>query len=182
MERASPPSPKDPHHGSHSTRFYLTTPLHDSSGSPQEPNGSFWHPKANATAYCTLANAVGAALKASYPGEIYVGPTTSGFDIPFITTVFQCGTLKYFDAVSVHPYRGSNPETVLPDYATLRSLIEQYAPTPARQALPILSGEWGYTTCTQPCNGQDVSLQTQAQYLARQWLTNDLAGVPVSIW
>lgn len=150
----------------------------------QEPNGGFWKPKPNATAYAALANAVGAAVKAKYPGEMLVGPTTAGMDYAFMTTVFKAGVLRWFDAVSVHPYRQSNPETVLPDYSTMRGLIKQFAPTSARQTMPILSGEWGYTTCTSPCTppGPQVTDEQQAQYLVRQWLVNTMAGVPVSIW
>ena len=44
--------------------------------------------------------------------------------------------------------------------------------------MPIVSGEWGYSTFT----NKGVSLETQAAFLARQQLANLHAGVPISIW
>ena len=43
--------------------------------------------------------------------------------------------------------------------------------------MPILSGEWGYST-----HAHGVSLETQAAYAVRQQLSNLLNGVPLSIW
>ena len=56
------------------------------------------------------------------------------------------GLLDGLGAVSIHPYRGENPDTVLSDYAQLRALIAQHGKTAAQKAMPIVSGEWGYTT------------------------------------
>jgi hypothetical protein len=86
--------------------------------------------------------------------------------------------LEYLDAVSVHPYRGPEkpPETSAGDYQKLRVLIRQYAPA-VKKSMPILSGEWGYSTFT-----KGVSLETQAAFAVRQQLSNLLNGVPLSIW
>jgi hypothetical protein len=43
--------------------------------------------------------------------------------------------------------------------------------------MPILSGEWGYST-----HRKGVSLETQADFAVRQQLLNLLNGVPLSIW
>ena len=43
--------------------------------------------------------------------------------------------------------------------------------------MPILSGEWGYSTCN-----RGVALEKQAAFAARQQLANLLSGVPLSIW
>jgi hypothetical protein len=43
--------------------------------------------------------------------------------------------------------------------------------------MPILSGEWGYSTFD-----HGVSLETQAAFLVRQQLSNLANGVPLSIW
>ena len=48
-----------------------------------------------------------------------------------------------FGAVSVHPYRGTEPETVLDDYTEIRRLIVEHGTTPRERAMPIYSGEWG---------------------------------------
>ncbi len=87
--------------------------------------------------------------------------------------------LEHLDAVSVHPYRDPKqpPETAAPDYQKLRALIERYAPPAKKDRLPILSGEWGYSTYK-----KGVSLETQAAFAPRQQLSNLLNGVPLSIW
>jgi hypothetical protein len=83
--------------------------------------------------------------------------------------------LEYLDAVSVHPYRGKPPETAFRDYTRLREMIARYAPKDKN--IPIISGEWGYSS-----NTKGVSQETQAAYIVRQQLSNLLNGVPVSIW
>jgi len=100
-----------------------------------------------------------------------------------LETTFKGGVLQYFDAVSVHPYRPGNqgPETAIPNYQQLAQLIAQYNPNKPQ---PIISGEWGYTTCDgcSPDYNNQVHYVTQAKYLARQWLVNTLSHVGVSIW
>jgi hypothetical protein len=54
-------------------------------------------------------------------------------------------------------------------------MIRQYAPK--GKEVPILSGEWGYSI-----GWKNFDEARQAKYLARQWLTNVYAEVPVSIW
>jgi len=147
-----------------------------------EPNGGFWKPAANSTAYSIVATAVGAAIRGhpDIQNEIYIGPATSGIDMKFLEETFQMGVLKYFDAVSVHPYRPGGPETAIPQYTTLNSLIQKYAPG---KVMPILSGEWGWSTCHTPhCWAADISEELQAKFLARQWLVNTYADVPISIY
>jgi hypothetical protein len=135
-----------------------------------EPNGGFWSPHADVDGYVPLALAVGKAVKAAAPHEAYIGPASAGLDMPFLEACFRAGVLKYWDAVSVHPYRGDGPETATGDFARLRALIDHYAP--AGKQIPILSGEWGYP----------VEPVLQGKYLARQWLSNMANGIPLSIW
>lgn len=56
--------------------------------------------------------------------------------------------MKSYNAVSVHPYRNTVPETALPDFAALAQLIGQYADG---HAMPMINGEWGYTSALPPC-------------------------------
>lgn len=140
-----------------------------------EPNISFWKPRADVNQYIAMALATAKAIRAADPQACIVAPTTSRFDWDFIEAVFRSGLLEYLGGVSVHPYRGKPPETAAADYARLRELIDRYAP--AGKKIPIVSGEWGYST-----NTKGVSLQTQANYIVRQQLSNLLNGVPLSIW
>ncbi len=145
-----------------------------------EPNISFWKPKPDVRQYTTLALAAAQAVRAADPQATIVGPATSELPVEFLEAFFAAGGLGVLDAVSVHPYRSyrKSPETALPDYDKLRALIKQHAPAPEKKSMPILSGEWGYSTFT----NKGVSLETQAAFVVRQQLVNLCAGVPISIW
>ena len=140
-----------------------------------EPNIQFWKPKPKVEDYILLALEVGKALREAAPGEAYIGPATSEVDFAFLEACFKAGLLEYWSAVSVHPYRQKPPETVAEDYAKLRRLIDRYAPK--GKYIPIHSGEWGYSVAW-----KGMTDEKQGKYLARQWLTNLLSDVPVSIW
>lgn len=137
-----------------------------------EPNG-MWLPKPNVQDYILLAKAVGQALQRAAPTETFVGPATSGVDFAFIRSCFDAGLLDYWTAVSVHPYRNSVPETVTPDYASLRQLIANHT----SRSVPIVSSEWGYSA---RYAHWDVDLQGKA--LPRMWLTNIANNISLSIW
>jgi hypothetical protein len=144
-----------------------------------EPNIQFWSPKPNAEQYSTLALATAKAVREAEPSATIVGPASSTFPWDFLETLFKSGVLEYLDAVSVHPYRNPHrpPETAAADYQKLRELIDRYASGARRGKIPILSGEWGYSSWT-----KGVSLEAQAAFAARQQLSNLLNGVPLSIW
>jgi hypothetical protein len=144
-----------------------------------EPNGNFWSPKPDAQQYTALALATARAIREAEPQATIIGPASSGFPWEFLDTFLKSGVLEFLDAVSVHPYRNphSPPETAAVDYEKLRGMIERYAPAAKQNKLPILSGEWGYSTWK-----HGVSLETQAAFAARQQLANLLNGVPLSIW
>jgi hypothetical protein len=144
-----------------------------------EPNGGFWSPKPDAQQYTALALATSKAIREADPQATIIGPASAGFPWDFLETFLKSGVLEYLDAASVHPYRDphSPPETAAADYQKLRTLIERYAPPSKKDQIPILSGEWGYSTFK-----GGVSLQTQAAFAARQQLSNLLNGVPLSIW
>ena len=140
-----------------------------------EPNIGFWKPSPKADDYIALARETGQALREAAPEELYCGPATSGMDLAFLEKCFQAGLLDYWCAVTVHPYRQEAPETVGDDYRQLRVLIQRYAP-PGRQ-IPILSGEWGYSSAW-----KHYDQDRQGRYLPRQWLVNCSQDIPLSIW
>jgi hypothetical protein len=144
-----------------------------------EPNISFWKPKPDARQYTALALATCKAIRETDAGATLVAPATSTFPWEFLESFLKSGALEYLDGVSVHPYRSRDrsPETAVADYQRLRGLIERYAPNEAKRKTPVISGEWGYSS-----NTKGVSPETQAAFIARQQLSNLLAGVPISIW
>jgi hypothetical protein len=143
-----------------------------------EPNIDFWSPKPNAQQYTALALAACKAIRQAEPAATIIGPASSGFPWEFLEVFFKSGVLEYLDAISVHPYRSPSkpPETAGGDYERLRELVKRHAP-PGRANIPILSGEWGYSSWN-----RGVSMETQAAFAVRQQLSNMLNGVPLSIW
>jgi polysaccharide biosynthesis protein PslG len=140
-----------------------------------EPNiVQFWKPAPNADDYAKLAEAVIAAVRAADADAFIVGPATSTFPWAYFQTLADRGVLAKFDAISVHPYRQTAPETAGADYARLRALLDRASPN---KKLPILSGEWGYST-----GWRNMTEEKQAQYLVRQWLFNLSNDIGLSIW
>ncbi|MEN6372334.1 MAG: cellulase family glycosylhydrolase [Armatimonadota bacterium] len=139
-----------------------------------EPNiKTFWKPGPDPENYTELAESAYKAIKAADPQTTVAGPAASSIDIPFIEKCFAYGLLNSIDAVSVHPYRQTAPETVIPEYQQLKDLIKRYAPK--GKEIPIISSEWGYNTL-------DKTEAGQAQFAARMFLVNMMSDVKLSIW
>jgi polysaccharide biosynthesis protein PslG len=148
-----------------------------------EPNHSmFWPPEPNAGEYVELAKAVGRAFREHVPDEKLIGPATSEIDFKFLESCFTAGLLEYWSAVSIHPYRRSDPETAAADYCRLRDMIRKYAPVSSgsssqKKDISLISSEWGYSSVW-----RDLSEEKQGELLARSWLTNVASGISLSIW
>jgi len=142
-----------------------------------EPNGdTFWFPHPKVEDYVKLALEVGKAFQKAGLQEPLVGPGVYRFPHHFLETCFKAGLLKDWAAVTIHPYRWwFNPETAAVFYLRAKNLISKYAP--AGKEIPVLSGEWGYSSVQRGLNET-----LQAQFLARMWLNNYSQGVPLSIW
>jgi len=136
-----------------------------------EPNiGVFWKPSPNVTNYAMLAvEAIRRMLEAQSNCTI-IAPATSGIDRNFIYEAMRLGLGGRLSALSVHPYRSSEPETAFGEYENLREIVGN---------LTVVSSEWGYTTNGQ--YGNKVDLVTQAQYVVRIYLTDLMQRVPISI-
>lgn len=143
-----------------------------------EPNHSmFWPPQPNAQEYVALALAVGRAFRESLPDEKLIGPATSEIDFTFLESCFKAGLLEYWSAVSIHPYRRSDPETAALDYCRLREIIKAHTATVQGREIPIISSEWGYSSVW-----RGLTEDKQGELLARAWLTNVANNISLSIW
>jgi len=141
-----------------------------------EPNyKNFWAPAPNVSQYVALAAEADAAIRQAAPGEPIIGPASSTMDFDFIERCCQAGLLRDWAAVSVHPYRRTDPQTAAEDFRKLRALIAKYAP--ADRPVPIVCSEWGYST-----SWTDFNEVKQADYLKREFATNIASGIPLSIW
>lgn len=137
--------------------------------------------------YARLALAVGKSLRAASPEAIYVGPALSYLlNLSFLEASLKMGLLDYWAGVTIHPYRQCPPETIATGtcdngsapkttYADVESLIARYIPH--GKTVPILSGEWGYSTYWSCCDDE-----TTAKFLPREWLVNLENHIPLSIW
>lgn len=140
-----------------------------------EPNlEEFWSPQPSIEMYSYLLKSVAPFIKLKDPSGIVVAPAMSQINSThrqWLEALLQEGVLNYIDAVSVHPYPGGKPELMINDYHQLEALVQEYASKP----MPIISGEWGYTT-------DRIEEITQAQYMSRMFLINSMLEIPISIW
>ncbi|HOH28345.1 MAG TPA: cellulase family glycosylhydrolase [Candidatus Hydrogenedentes bacterium] len=142
-----------------------------------EPNlDHFWKPKPDVDAYMAWCHAVAPAIRQGDPDACIIAPAVSRVDRDFLRECFKRGLLELVDGISVHPYRSGEhgPETALKEYRALEKMIDEMMPA-GRGPIPVISGEWGYTS-------KEISPELQGKYLARQWLANLSAGIPISIW
>lgn len=143
-----------------------------------EPNlEHFWDVQPSADDYVKLVETTSKLMRRIDPHCTIAAPATSEIRMDFLTECFELGLLQWIDAVSVHPYRTNAPETVIEEYQELRQAIDKYSPD---RFIPILSGEWGYSVHSY--GDAYIDEMTQARYLARQFLSNFISGVRVSIW
>jgi polysaccharide biosynthesis protein PslG len=154
-----------------------------------EPNRlDFWKPEPNFAQYVNLVKATVPAIRQAVPSAYIVGPALGHHPDPdaisdpddkldywYLEQAFQAGLLEHLDAVSVHPYLLTKPESARHVYYYLRGLIAKYKP--AGKTIPVISSEWGYSTGSYFV----ISEQIQADYLTRMYLINILEAVPVSI-
>lgn len=135
-----------------------------------EPNSGFWKPSPNVDDYSKLVIEVTKKMLNVSRNTLVIAPASAGIDLNFIGRFIEYGALNYVSAISVHPYRDSNPETVSNDYAKLRQLVNDKT---------IVSSEWGYTTSGS--YGNKVDILTQAKYLTRMYLVNLMNKIPITI-
>jgi hypothetical protein len=117
-----------------------------------EPDWGAWRPKPDAEAYGRLEAATCHAIRAAVPDATIVGPALAQLpsQVPgagaYIQKMLGAGDFDCVDALTIHPYRSTDPSTVTADAATLRSYM-QHASRDGRLAkAPILYGEWGWSS------------------------------------
>ena len=102
-------------------------------------------PQPNINEYSLLLKQTSKTIKENDPSGIVVAPALAGLSeesLKWLEELFKKDALDYVDAISVHPYRAWEPESVTYEYQSLRALIKKYSSKP----IPIISGEWGYST------------------------------------
>ena len=140
-----------------------------------EPNGGgFWKPKPNVESYYKFAMNTITAIRSVDRNAFIVAPALAGVDYSYLDYLGKNNLFKYIDAVSIHPYRQRNPETVIGDYNKIKDLIDKY---PHKDGIKLFCGEWGYSTAS-----KDMDETKQSQYCVREYLTNLMCGINLTIW
>ncbi|MGG0716034.1 cellulase family glycosylhydrolase [Robertmurraya massiliosenegalensis] len=140
-----------------------------------EPNIQSWDPKE----YYVLLKQTYMTIKENDRSGYVVAPALAGLSeesLDWLEQLFKEGALDFIDALSVHPYRSWSPETVSYEYDMLRKLLEKYS----SKQIPIISGEWGYSTGN-GWYGLNLTEEQQAAYLIRMILMNMLEDIPLSV-
>ena len=128
----------------------------------------FWQPKPNAKDYALLLKATYAAVKRGNPDAQVVAMVTAGIDLNFIDKVLAEGTVGYFDAISVHPYRyPAAPEaggtTMLGHFQKLLDVLAKHG----IKDTPIYNTEVGWPNQDDP---RGLPEATSAAYLSRMYV------------
>jgi len=139
-----------------------------------EPNQLYsWKPKPNVQNYYKLAMDTITAIRSVDRNAFIVAPAI-GVDYSYLDYLGKNNLFKYINAISVHPYRLNNPETVIGDYNRINNLIDKYS---HKESIKLFCGEWGYSTAW-----KDMDETKQAQYCVREYLTNLMCGINLTIW
>ncbi len=137
-----------------------------------EPNLTFGKPF-NADAYLRLARDSCRAMRDAYADATIVGPASNGFAMGFLEEFIKNDGEGCFDAISLHPYRDWDPDSALRDWHRLDVLIEKLQ---TGRRMIAIDSEWGYSVQRPPWTER-----RQAEYVLRLYLTDLLAGVPITI-
>jgi hypothetical protein len=144
-----------------------------------EPNiAQFWKPSPNPTDYALLVQETFRAVKGAVPSMPLVVGATSGCDAAFLDQVFSRPSLRGTDAVSIHPYRQTLPETFVPERLLVQEVIARRT---GREDIPLYSGEWGYSA-TWFGGRTDAAWKAQAVHAIRLILINIRTKVPRTVW
>jgi Polysaccharide lyase family 4, domain III/Carbohydrate binding domain len=122
--------------------------------------------------YAKLLAATYPAVKGADPGVTVVGGVTYGFDLDWLTAVFEAGGMGNLDAISNHPYTGA-PESGTPidvGEQQVTALIEQYN---GGKAKPVWISELGWSLPNE---------LTTAGYLVRGLVLALAGGVERFFW
>lgn len=139
-----------------------------------EPNvAGAWKPKPSVENYYKLAMNTITVIKSVDRNAFIIAPALAGLDHDYLDYLGKNDFFKYIDAVSIHPYRKNNPETVIGDYNKIKDLIYKY---PHKEDIKLFCGEWGYSTAW-----KDIDETKQAQYAVREYLTNLMCGISLTI-
>ena len=143
---------------------------------PDHPG--FWPEAPNATNYMTLFRETMSGLRRGDPAAKVGTGGLASFNFSYLDGMLLAGA-GGADAIGMHAYRSSDPETLVESLAITNWLTNKRI----QRSLPIWITEAGYSNLQIPGHaGEDEFLRTQAMLLSRQMLTYWALDVPVGVW
>nr|WP_241269892.1 cellulase family glycosylhydrolase [Caballeronia sp. M1242] len=145
----------------------------------EEDHKDYWLATPSPTAYRALLQTAVKAARAANPNVVIATGGVQQVDRDFIRAVGDISATQTGpDAVSVHPYRQQEPETVLGDYRALREDLSTYARRPQVWATEWSYPSVGYHYVADIGNGHASEARArQANYAVRLLLMNWIAQV-----
>jgi hypothetical protein len=147
-----------------------------------EPNLTSFLP--DPSVYPALLSQAVAAIRQVDPSAVVVTGGVSGVDLNFLGSRAAAGPKRQTNAIGIHPYRTSGPETLVADLMLLRQLLDSQI----RRDISIWDTEWGYSSygffpVNQYGDGHaETACKRQGVLAARRMLTVWALGFPVSVW
>ncbi|CAB3749666.1 glycosyl hydrolase family 5 [Burkholderia sp. MSh2] len=151
----------------------------------EEDHKDYWLAPPSPAAYRNLLVATVRAVKAANPDAVVATGGVQQVDRAFIRSVGDIGGASQPapDAVSVHPYRQTAPETALGDYAVLARDLAAYRTAPAIWATEWSYPTYGYKYVSHTRDGHDpVARERQARYAVRRLLVDWIAQIGLSAY
>jgi hypothetical protein len=147
-------------------------------------NQNFWKPSPDPRQYALLLREAAAAIRQADPAAVISSGGTIGFNLAYISSFAAAGSAHELNAIAVHPYRKTGPETIAPEFVILHDWVARaLGPNVA-----LWDTEWGYSSAESlPDNGRvdghgEAWRTRQAVLAVRQALTSWALSVPVAVW
>jgi len=151
----------------------------------EEDHKDYWLAPPSPAEYRNLLEATVRAVKTANPGAVVATGGVQQVDLTFIRAVGDIGSASQPapDAVSVHPYRQTAPETALRDYVTLARDLAMYRTAPAIWATEWSYPTYGYKYVSHTRDGHDpVARERQARYAVRRLLVDWIAQIGLTAY
>lgn len=136
----------------------------------------FWPPAPDPAQYAALAKATIAAVHEGDAKAKVSTTGTSAFDFPFVRATIVGGGATGADAIGVHPYRATWPETLTDELVLLRSIADALPGAP-----PVWDTEWGYSSAWYGGGHDPGNRALQARMVAREMLAGWAVGFPLVV-
>jgi hypothetical protein len=132
-----------------------------------EPDHSAWY-TGTLSEMLAMHQAAYAAIKAADPTNKVLSPPVNGdaAGLAWLNQYLAAGAGQYIDIYSFHLYVGSYPETMVPKYQGLQSILAQYG----ESQKPVWNTEAGWPFYT-------MTTELSAEYVARAYLVNWALGL-----